>query len=340
MEQQILRVEELSKTFSKRVLWQVEKVHAVNRISFDIGAGTAFGVVGESGCGKTTTARCIAGLDRPTAGEVFFRGDAIGHLSSKAFTPYRSKLQMVFQDPLDSLNPRYTVRSTLREPLDIHTEMRRGDKERKLSEILELVGLRNEHLDRYPHQLSAGQQQRVGIARAIVCDPALVLLDEPTASLDISVRGRVLELLLDLQDRLGITYMLISHDLGTIRFVCYETAVMYLGAIVEVGSTIDLFKHPLHPYTRALIGARPRLHGRVARSERQVLVKGEVPSPINMPNGCLFHTRCPEVVSVCRTERPALIPFSDNRKVACHLCESAKEASARQTEIPHNEGQK
>ena len=242
---------------------------------------------------------------------------------------------MVFQDPLDSLNPRYTVRSTLREPLDIHTEMRRGEKESKLSEILELVGLRSEHLDRYPHQLSAGQQQRVGIARAIVCDPALVLLDEPTASLDISVRGRVLELLLQLQDRLGITYLLISHDLGTIRFVCHETAVMYLGSIVEIGSTVDLFKHPLHPYTKALIEARPRLHARGAGNERKALVKGEVPSPINLPDGCLFHTRCPEVMPVCRTERPALIPFLDNRKVACHLYSSTKEPSARRTEISH-----
>ena len=328
MEQHILHVEDLSKTFVKRVLWQVEKVHAVSRISFGIDIGTAFGIVGESGCGKTTTARCIAGLDRPTEGEVFFQGDAIGHLSPKAFRPYRSKLQMVFQDPLDSLNPRYTVRSTLREPLDIHAKMSRGEKEDKLGEILRLVGLRDEHLDRYPHQLSAGQQQRVGIARAIVSNPALVLLDEPTASLDISVRGRVLELLLNLQNRLGITYLLISHDLGTIRFVCHETAVMYLGAIVEIGSTADLFKHPLHPYTQALIGARPRLQRRAERSKHQVMVKGEVPSPIDVPDGCLFHTRCPEAMSVCRTERPALIPFSDNRQVACYLHVSAKKTPA------------
>jgi len=338
MEQPILRVEELEKTFSKRVLWQVERVHAVNRVSFDIDTGTAFGVVGESGCGKTTTARCIASLDRPTGGEIFFQGAAIGHLAPREFRPYRSRLQMVFQDPLDSLNPRYTVRSTLREPLDIHTEMRQAEKERKLNEILGLVGLRKEHLDRYAHQLSAGQQQRVGIARAIVCDPALVLLDEPTASLDISVRGRVLELLLDLQHRLGITYMLISHDLGTIRFVCHETAVMYLGAVVEIGLTVDLFKNPLHPYTKALIEARPRLHGRAVRKERETLIQGEVPSPINVPTGCPFHTRCLEVMSTCRTERPALIPFSGNRKIACHLYTTAEEASARPTEILHDKG--
>ncbi len=319
MDHEILRVEKIRKSFTKRVLWRVEDVKAVNDVSFTVGKGTVFGLVGESGCGKTTTARCIAGLERPSGGEIIFQGDAIGHLNAKAFRPYRRRLQMVFQDPLDSLNPRYSVRSTIQEPLDIHMRLTRKDREARIQDILKLVGLRSELLSRYPHQLSSGQQQRVGIARAIICDPDLVLLDEPTASLDVSVRGRILELLLDLQERLGITYLLISHDLGTVHFVCYHTAVMYLGFIVEIGVTRDLFKHPQHPYTEALIGARPRLRGRTCGKERRVLIKGEIPSPMHLPSGCLFHPRCPQVMPICRERRPELVLCADDRMVACHL---------------------
>jgi len=315
----ILRVVSLRKSFVKRLLWRIEEVRAVNDISLSVARGSIVGLVGESGCGKTTTARCIVGLERPTAGEIFFGQDEIGKLSARDFKPYRRRIQMVFQDPSDSLNPRYDVRHTVQEPLDIHTGLGGKDKLAKVRDILGIVGLRSELLDRYPHQLSTGQQQRVGLARAIVCDPDLVLLDEPTASLDISVRGRVLELLLDLQGRLGITYLLISHDLGTVHFICTETAVMYLGAIVERGATQELFRAPLHPYSKLLVGARPRLRGYAMRGEKRQLVKGEVPSPLSLPHGCLFHTRCPAVMDLCRESRPELFEVSRGRFVACHL---------------------
>jgi peptide/nickel transport system ATP-binding protein len=319
---EILSVESLGKSFTKRMLWRVEEVRAVNGISFSIRRRSILGLVGESGCGKTTTARCIVGLERPSAGHIFFAGNEIGGLSARAFRPYRRKIQMVFQDPSDSLNPRYSVRNTIQEPLDIHTHLSRKDTQAKIRDILGLVGLRSELLDRYPHQLSTGQQQRVGLARAIVSDPELIVLDEPTASLDISVRGRVLELLLDLQERLGITYLLISHDLGTVHFICTETAVMYLGAIVEKGGTEELFRSPLHPYSQLLVGARPRLRGYAMRAERRQLVKGEVPSPLSLPTGCLFHTRCPAVMAICRESRPELSAVSSGRLVACHLYQS------------------
>ncbi len=325
-DQEILSVRALKKYFTRRMLWHVEETKAVNGISFSIARRTILGLVGESGCGKTTTARCIVGLERPTAGQIFLGGHEIGNLSPRAFRPYRRKVQMVFQDPSDSLNPRYSVRSTVQEPLDIHTQLGRKEKQTKVKDILGIVGVRSELLDRYPHQLSTGQQQRVGLARAIVSDPELVILDEPTASLDISVRGRVLELLLDLQERLGITYLLISHDLGTVHFVCTETAVMYLGAIVEEGLTAELFRTPLHPYSRLLISARPRLRGYAMRNERRQLVKGEVPSPLSLPSGCLFHTRCPEVMAICREIQPELVGVESGRMVACHLYTSPEPA--------------
>lgn len=337
-DQEILSVQALSKFFSKRLLWRTEEVKAVNGISLSVGRRTIFGLVGESGCGKTTTARCIVGLERPSAGRIFFGGDEIGGLSPRAFRPYRRRIQMVFQDPSDSLNPRYSVRSTIQEPLDIHTTLGRKEKQAKIRDILSLVGVRSELLDRYPHQLSTGQQQRVGLARAIVSDPELVLLDEPTASLDISVRGRVLELLLDLQQRLGITYILISHDLGTVHFICTETAVMYLGVIVEKGPTKELFREPLHPYSRLLIAARPRLRGYAMRSERRPLVEGEVPSPLSLPDGCLFHTRCPEVMAVCREMRPELVGVEPCRTVACHLYSASGSAKTdHEVKGKHNE---
>ncbi len=332
MDQEILRIEALRKVFRKHILWHTEEVKALNNVSFRVNTSKVFGLVGESGCGKTTTARCIAGLERLTCGKIWFQGDEIGHLGPKEFKPYRRRLQMVFQDPSDSLNPRYTVRSAIREPLDIHTRMSRADKEDKLKQILELVGLRSQHLSRYPHQLSTGQQQRVGIARAVVSEPELVLLDEPTSSLDISVQGRVLELFLDLQDRFGMTYLLISHDLGTVHFICHETAVMYLGSIVEIGDTRGLFKEPLHPYTKMLTGARPRLRARAARQRKRVLIKGEVPSPINLPSGCPFHTRCSEVMPICHEKRPELLWVSDDRMVACHLYGDVEKVGAGETE--------
>jgi oligopeptide/dipeptide ABC transporter ATP-binding protein len=329
-----LRIEELRKSFFKRrSLFESDEIQAVKDVSLDIAKGAIYGLVGESGCGKTTTARCVVGLERPSAGRIWFEGDEIGNLSPRAFRRYRYRIQMVFQDPADSLNPRFTVAQTIREPLDLHSNLKRAEKAERLKEMMKVVGLRSEHLTRYPHQLSTGQQQRVGVARAVVCRPRLVILDEPTAALDISVRGKVLEMLLELQERFGMTYMFISHDLGTIQYVCGETAVMYLGFVVEQGATRDVFGNPQHPYTQALISAIPRPVPKWRR-KREIL-KGEVPSPIDFPTGCPFHERCPRVMDVCREVRPELIHREpETRRVACHLYVASDEESRSTDQEP------
>jgi len=312
----ILRVENLSKTFPIDKGIKRQYLHAVSDVSFEIEEGSIFGLVGESGCGKTTIARCLAGLERPTAGKVWFQNEEIGRLSQKAFLPWRKRIQIVFQDPLDSLNPRLSVRKTLLEPLNNHTSLSKGEKIDLINETMAIVGLRKEHLDRFAHQLSTGQQQRVGIARATICNPDFVVLDEPTSALDLSFRGRVLELLSDLQKRFRITYIFISHDLGVVWFFSKKTAVMYLGFIVESGPTKDLFEKPAHPYTKALISAIPKIDPE-SRTER-IILKGEVPSPINLPPGCPFYNRCPEAKQICSTNRPKLAPILGERMVACH----------------------
>ena len=312
----ILELDNVRKTFYKRtgVLSQ-EPIHAVVDVSLTLSKGDVLGVVGESGCGKTTVARCINGLQAVSSGSIKLDGVDIGHLGPRRFRPYRKRIQMVFQDPADSLNARFTVRRTLREPLALHTRTSRSDTEATLQRFMDVLGLRREHLDRYPHQLSTGQQQRVGIARAIICNPDVVVLDEPTAALDVSVRGKVLELLLDLRARWGLTYVLISHDLATVRYVSDRTAVMYLGSVVEEGPTKSLFESPHHPYTRALLASIPSI---AARKQRIVPLGGEVPSPINRPSGCPFSTRCNDVMDVCRERMPGPVQVGD-ATVRCHL---------------------
>ncbi len=318
MKKVVLRLENVTKQFvTKRFLEKPQVVHAVNGVSFAVEEGSILGLVGESGCGKTTIARCIVGLEQCTGGEIRFHDEEIGRLPSRQFRSYRKKLQMVFQDPSDSLNPRMSVRQTLREPLDLHTALTKAEKEDLLEENMRIVGLRAEHLDRFPHQLSTGQQQRVGVARAVIVHPDFVVLDEPTSALDLSVRGVILELLLDIQKRFGITYLFISHDLGVVHYLCRETAVMYLGAIMEMGPTQNLFKNPLQPYTKALIAAIPKMGPR--SGGKRILLKGDVPSPLQLPPGCLFCNRCPEVESICFEARPELRRAADGRSVACHL---------------------
>jgi oligopeptide/dipeptide ABC transporter ATP-binding protein len=317
MKEIVLRVENLTKHFvTKRFLERPQIVHAVNGVSFVVEQGSILGLVGESGCGKTTVARCLVGLERCTGGEIQFLGEKIGHLRPKEFRPYRKKLQMVFQDPSDSLNPRLSIRQTLMEPLDLHTDLTKAEKRDLLEENMRIVGLRAEHLDRYPHQLSTGQQQRVGVARAVISRPDFVVLDEPTSALDLSVRGVILELLLEIQRQFGITYLFISHDLGVVRYLCRETAVMYLGAIMEMGPTRDLFQNPLHPYTKALIAAIPKMDPK--RGRKRILLQGDVPSPLHLSAGCLFSNRCPNSAPVCLEERPALRPSAGSRSIACH----------------------
>jgi oligopeptide/dipeptide ABC transporter ATP-binding protein len=315
----ILRVNKLKKSFyKKRSFFKIDEIKAVNDVSFTVDKGSIYGLVGESGCGKTTTARCILGLERVSGGEIWFKEDEIGSLGYYEFFPLRKNIQMVFQDPTDSLNPHFTVKQTIKEPLDLNTSLGEDEKKDTLINIMNIVGLRGEHLERYPHQLSTGQQQRVGIARAVICNPSLVVLDEPTAALDVSVRGRVLEMLLDLQERFKITYLLISHDLRTIQFICKQTGVMYMGYIIEQGLTKEIFQKPLHPYTQALISAIPSIKNR--SSKKRIILEGEVPSPINMPIGCPFLKRCRYSETICSKERPELSSIgSPPREVACHM---------------------
>jgi len=316
----ILRIENLKKVFfKKKSFFKNDEIKAVNDISFDVKRGSIFGLVGESGCGKTTAARCIVHLDKLTSGKIFFNHVEIGSLSPVAFRPYREKIQIAFQDPTDSLNPRFTVRRTIIEPLNLFTNFSNNEKKNKLLQIMELVGLQPEHLERYPHQLSTGQQQRVSVARAIITNPDFVVLDEPTSALDISVKGRILELLLELQEHFGTTYLLISHDLSNVKQVCEETAVMYLGAIMEIGPTKKLFSSPLHPYTKALLSAIPKME--VKKNKKRIKLVGELPSPINLPTGCLFSTRCPEVMPICKEIKPEIKPVSNSgdQSIACHL---------------------
>ena len=316
----ILRIENLKKVFyKKKSFFKNDEITAINDISFEVKRGSIFGLVGESGCGKTTAARCIVHLDTLTSGKIFFNQAEIGSLSPVQFRPYRKKIQIAFQDPADSLNLRFTVKQTIIEPLKLFTNFSNSEKKIKLLQIMELVGLQPEHLDRYPHQLSTGQQQRVSVARAIITNPDFVVLDEPTSALDISVKGRILELLLELQEHFGTTYLLISHDLSNVKQVCKETAVMYLGSIMETGPTKKLFSSPLHPYTKALLSAIPTME--VNRNKNRLKLVGELPSPINLPRGCLFSTRCPEVTPICKEIKPEIKPVlnSEDQTVACHL---------------------
>jgi len=313
----LLVVKDLRKTFKlPGGFLNRDVIHAVNGVTFAVCGQSIFGLIGESGCGKTTTARCILKLEEVSSGEIWYSGTEIGGLGETAFKPFRKRIQMAFQDPLDSLNPRFTVRKTLQEPLDVNTKLSRSQKREKLIEMMETVGLREEHLSRYPQNLSAGQQQRVGLARAVICDPELVVLDEPTAALDMSVRGRVLELLCLMREQFGITYLLISHDLMSVSHLCSTIAVMYLGFIVEIASTTDVLHAPAHPYTQALVSSAPRLDS--VRGRKRTVLKGEVSSAVNIPTGCPFSERCPIVEDICLEERPPLIHIAPERMVACH----------------------
>ncbi len=290
-------------------------VHAVNGVSFDIHPGEAVGLVGESGCGKTTTARCILRLTEPTAGYVYFGGADLVQLSGREMRAQRRHLQMVFQDPNTSLNPRFTIRRTLAEPLQLHGLAYGESLEERLRETMIRVNLEPDHLNRYPHQLSGGQKQRVGIARAIITEPQFVALDEPTSSLDMSIRIHIISLLKRLQEELGMTYLFISHDLSTVRNLCRRVLVMYLGVIVETGPVEAIFSQPLHFYTRALLSAIPIPDPRVKR--QRILLKGETPSLRALPRGCVLQDRCPDVHPACRKETPPLYDVGDGHRVAC-----------------------
>lgn len=289
-------------------------------LNFVIREGEMFGLVGESGCGKTTVGRTILQLIRPTDGKVFFEGVELSALKDDELIEKRRDMQMVFQNPILSLNPRMLVRDIVGEPLKAHLGLKREELDHRVWELLKKVGLKEEHLRRFPHEFSGGQCQRIGIARAIALNPKFLVLDEPTSALDVSVQAQILNLLFDLKEELGMTYLFISHDLSVIEHVSDRIAVMYLGKIVELGTTEQIFEDPLHPYTKALLAVIPIPDPTVKREE--IILRGTVPSPENPPPGCRFHTRCPVVTDICKEEEPELREVGGGRFVACHLVKS------------------
>jgi len=300
----------------------IQVLRAVDDVSLTVDRGETLGLVGESGCGKSTLGRCLTRLYDVSGGTIRFEGQDITRTSLEALRPLRPRMQMVFQDPYASLNPRRRIADLIAEPLRVHPRAdgrRRGGAEiqARLEELMDLVGLSTDHLQRFPHEFSGGQRQRIGIARALALQPSLIVADESVSALDVSVQAQIINLFMDLQDRLGITYLFIAHDLSVVRQISTRTAVMYLGSVVETGPTDTLFRHPAHPYTEALMSAVPVAHAGEARRER-IILHGDVPSPLRPPPGCRFHTRCPKVQDRCKLERPLLRDVGDGRIAACH----------------------
>jgi peptide/nickel transport system ATP-binding protein len=302
----------------------VGHVRAVDDVSFSIAEGETLGLVGESGCGKTTAARCVLRAHEPTSGEILFRTldehiVDLARLSSGQLRPIRPQIQMIFQDPYGSLNPRMPIVDIIGEPLLVNGVTNRAQRVERVAELLRLVGLREEFMQRFPHAFSGGQRQRIGIARALALHPRLVVADEPVSALDVSVQAQILNLLLDLQRDLHLTYLFIAHNLAVVKHICDRVAVMYVGKIVEMAPTQDLFTAPKHPYTAALLAAVPVPDPRHKTSD--VELKGDVPSPANPPSGCYFHPRCPHAVDICRTQAPALREIASGHTVSCHRAE-------------------
>jgi peptide/nickel transport system ATP-binding protein/oligopeptide transport system ATP-binding protein len=321
----LLQVEGLVKHFPLRgsglLRRRIGDVHAVCGVSLELRPGETLGLVGESGSGKTTTARSILQLERPTSGHVHFEGTDLTQASGRAMRHVRRDLQVVFQDPFASLNPKLRINDIVAEPLRGHGRYAHGGR-RRVAELLEQVGLRPEEGSRYPHQFSGGQRQRVAIARALALEPKLIVLDEPVSALDVSVRAGVIELLRDLQARLGLAYLFIAHDLSVVRHVSDRVVVMYLGKIVETGARQDIYERPSHPYTQALLSAVPVPDPIVERRRQRIVLRGEIPSPVQPPSGCRFRTRCWRAEDVCAAEEPALVERGQGHPVACHFAEA------------------
>jgi oligopeptide/dipeptide ABC transporter ATP-binding protein len=326
----LLSVSGLVKHFPvKRGLLQrtVGQVHAVDGVSFDIASGETLGLVGESGCGKSTAGKTILKLIEPTAGEIRVNGERIDQLSRSEMRPYRRELQVVFQDPYSSLNPRLRIRDIIAEPLRNYGVAQGRALDERVETLADKVGLRPEALHRYPHEFSGGQRQRIGIARALALNPGLIICDEPVSALDVSVQAQVINLLGDLQKEFGLSYLFIAHDIAVVEHISHRVAVMYLGKIVEIGDRADLFLRPQHPYTEALLSAVPEPEPGL--DKKRIILRGDVPSPVNPPSGCRFHTRCPYAFDRCSVEAPDLQEISAAHYVACHLREPAAPSSSR-----------
>jgi oligopeptide/dipeptide ABC transporter ATP-binding protein len=317
----LLEVRQLKKYFPihKGVFSRVSGyVHAVDGVSFHIERGETLGLVGESGCGKSTVGRTLLKLLEPTAGRIIVDGDDITDLDTARMFPYRRKMQMIYQDPYASLNPRMTVGDIVSEPLIIHATAGRHERQERVAALFERVGLRPELMTSYAHEFSGGQRQRIGIARALGLEPELIIGDEPVSALDVSIQAQIVNLLMDLQDEYGLSYLFVAHDLAVVEHISHRVAVMYLGRIVETADKASLFEMPLHPYTEALLSAVPVAKAR-ARGRKRMILTGDVPSPVKPPSGCHFHTRCPYAFSRCRHEEPALREVQPSHWAACHL---------------------
>ncbi|RMD50137.1 MAG: ATP-binding cassette domain-containing protein [Alphaproteobacteria bacterium] len=310
---------------------QIGRIHAVDGVSFEIMPGETLGLVGESGCGKSTVGRCILRLYEPTAGRVEIDGTDVLSAPPAELRRLRRVMQMVFQDPQASLDPRMTVAGIIAEPLDEHTRWPRARKMARVLELMDAVGLSRDFANRYPHEFSGGQRQRIGIARALALNPKFIVCDEPIAALDVSIQAQVVNLLEDLQAQLGLTYLFISHDLSMVRHIADRVAVMYLGTLVELADRERLYGAPAHPYTRALLSAVPEPDPARARRRRRIILSGDVPSPADPPAGCRFCTRCPEVMDICRRVRPPVVDLGGGHLVACHLHAGAEAAPAAAT---------
>lgn len=323
MSELILEVDGLVKNFDVRTskgLRVIRRtVQAVSGVSFAIAQGQTIGIVGESGSGKTTVGRCILRLIEPTGGSVKFKGQELVGLAPKQLRHLRREMQIVFQDPFASLDPRRTVQDAIAEPFEI--QKMEGDHKAKVGDLLELVGLSPDHARRFPHEFSGGQRQRIGIARALALNPSLVILDEPVSALDVSIQAGVINLLQDLQRELGLSYMFIAHDLSVVRHISDVVAVMYLGRVMEIGPAERLYDSPSHPYTQALLSAIPEPDPVLERTRQRILLQGDVPSPIDPPSGCRFRTRCPIAKDICAEEEPALVDRGQGHPVACHFAE-------------------